>query len=148
MRLYLNYDIHTICNRILEEQLEKLGMPQVQVRFGELVIDGNIPEEKLSELQDNLKAYGISVMESQKSILVQKIKNTIIEMVHMEDKLPSSKVSVYLADKLGHSYGIISSTFSEITYTSIESYIILQKIERAKHLLSTNDLNMSEIAWK
>jgi AraC-like DNA-binding protein len=66
----------------------------------------------------------------------------------MEDKLPLLKVSTLLSEKVGHSYGYISSLFSEVTYTSIENYIILQKTERAKQLMSTNESTITEIAWK
>ena len=89
----------------------------------------------LSELSATLNNYGIAIVESHKSILVQKIKDAIIEMIYMEEKLPTSKTSSYLADKLKHRYGYISNLFSEVTYSSIENFIILQKIERAKQLL-------------
>jgi AraC-like DNA-binding protein len=118
------------------------------ISFWEVELKDNISNDLLNELSSGLNNYGIEIVESHKSILVQKIKDAIIEMVFMEEKLPTSKTSSYLADKLNHRYGYISNLFSEVTYTSIENFIILQKIERAKQLLITNELTITEIAWK
>lgn len=148
MIIYLKYDINAVCKKVLEEQLNKLEVPYSIIGFGEFEIKEAFSNEKKNLLLNNLKNYGIEILESQKSILVQKIKDAIIEMVFMEEKLPASKISTYLADNLKHSYGYISNLFSDITYTSIENFIILQKIERAKQLIATNELTITEIAWK
>lgn len=148
MKLYLKYDIGVICKKILEEQLEKLHLSYSLIGFGEVEIREAESSDKIKELQSNLHHYGIEILESQKSILVQKTKDAIVEMVFMEENLPSSKISAYLAKKLNYSYGYIFNLFSEVTFTSIENYIILQKIERAKQLLATGELNITEIAYK
>jgi len=80
--------------------------------------------------------------------LVQKIKDLIIDMVFNENANVNVKSSVYLAEKLGHSYGYLSNLFSEVTYSSIENFIIIQKIEYAKQLLLNTELNLTEIAFK
>lgn len=148
MKLYIKYDINIICKKILQEQLEKLDLAHTFLGYSEIDIKENIPDGKLSELHANLSNYGIEVVESSKSILVQKIKDAIIEMVYMEDKLPISKISSYLANKLAHSYGYISNVFAEVTYTSIENFIILHRIELAKQLIIINQLSLTEIAHK
>jgi len=148
MNLYIKYDINTACKKILQEQLDKMQLTYAIIGFGEVELKDNIPSAKLKQLSSNLNNYGIEIVGSHKSILVQKIKDAIVEMVYMEEKLPTSKTSSYLADKLKHRYGYISNLFSEVTYTSIENFIILQKIERAKQLLITNELTITEIAWK
>jgi AraC-like DNA-binding protein len=102
--------------------------------------------QKLRELDTCLSIYGIQIVENQKSVLVQKIKDSIVEMVYSEDKLHISN-SAYLSDKLKQRYGYLSSVFTEITYTSIENYILLQKAERAKKLISTNEFTFTEIAY-
>ena len=79
---------------------------------------------------------------------MQRIKDTIIELVNSEERLPSAKFSDFLAQKLNHSYGHISKLFSDVTYTSIENFIILQKIERAKQLIIAGELTLTEIAWQ
>jgi AraC-like DNA-binding protein len=148
MNLYLRYDTYLACKKILQEQFEKLQLSYTFKSYWEVEIPESLPGPTLDELSSNLNQYGIQIGGSQKSILVQKIKDSIVEMVFMEEKLPTSKTSSYLAEKLNHSYGYIANIFSEVTYTSIENFIILQKIERAKELLITNELTITEIAWR
>lgn len=148
MNLYLKYDIPVTCKKVLKDQLEKLQVNYSFISLWEVEISDTLSSSAMSDMSRYFSNYGIEIVESHKSILVQKIKDAIIEMIYMEDKLPVSKTSAYLAEKLNHRYGYISNLFSEVTYTSIENFIILQKIERAKELLITNELTITEIAWK
>ncbi len=148
MTIYIKYDINAICKKILQEQFDKLGLDYLLIGIGEVEIKENISDLKLKQLTSGLKNYSIEIVENYKSILVQKIKDAIMEMVYIEEKLPNSKTSTYLADKLKHSYSYISNLFSDVTYTTIENFIILQKIERAKQLLIINELTITEISWK
>jgi AraC-like DNA-binding protein len=148
MKLYLKYDINKAYKKILEDQLDSLDLSYTLIAFGEVDVRQDIPKLKLKELELRLNEYGIEIVESQRSVMIQKIKDAIVEMVYMDEKLPTSKISTFLAQKLKHSYGYISNLFSDVTYNSIEKYIILQKIERAKQLIITNDFNYTEIAWK
>jgi AraC-like DNA-binding protein len=148
MNLYTRCDINIASRKILQEQLDKLDLRYTILGFGELELLGSVPEGKMQQLIEALSKYGIEIVESPKNILVQKIKDTIIELVYMEDKMTNSKVSAFLASRLNHSYGYLSKLFSETTYSSIENYIILQKTERAKQLIATNSLTFTEIAWK
>ena len=148
MIIYLKYDINAVCRKVLEEQLDKLELSYSILGFAEFETSKNLSNEKKKLLRTNLNHYGIDIVESQKSILVQKTKDAIIEIVFTEEELPFTKISSYLAEKLKYSYGYISNIFSEVTYTSIENFIILQKIDRAKQLIVTNELTFTEIAWK
>lgn len=148
MKIYLKYDMMNVCRTILQEQLEKLGLAYSLEGIGELEIKEPGTDEQVKQLMDALSKYGIEAVETQKSIIVQKIKDVITEMVFMEDELPALKISSYLAEKLNLRYTYLASLFSAITYTSIENFIILQKIERAKQLIITDELTFTEIAWK
>jgi AraC-like DNA-binding protein len=148
MKLYLKYDIHEACKKILHEQLTKLQLTYTLTGFGEVEMKDLISVEQLKQLNSELKNYGIEIVESQKNIMVQKIKDAIIEMVYLEEELPVSKISSYLAGKLNQSYGHLYNLFSEITFTSIEYFIILQKIERAKQLLVAGELTVTEVSYK
>ena len=129
----------------MREQLEILGIDYELLELGEIQIKGSVPQEVFTQLTQNLKRYGIDILNDQKSQLIQRIKNTIIEMIG-SDKLPSSKISFYLSEKLNMNYSYISTIFSEYTSTSIENYIILQKIERTKKLL-LQELSLTEISY-
>lgn len=147
MKMFVKFDFSTLCKKVLEEKLDELGLKFRTVAFGEVEFLEKITPEKLDELTTNLNEYGIEIIENQKTALVQKIKDTIIEMVFSELDI-NVKASVYLAEKLNHSYGYLSNLFSEVTYTSIENFIIMQKIEHAKQLILNNNLTLTEIAYR
>ena len=148
MELYIQYDMNIACKKIMREQLDKLNLNYSLKGFSSVDIKDNISEDTLNQLRISLNNYGIDIIESYKSILVQKIKDAIMELVYMEDKMQTLKISTYLANKLNHSYSYISSLFSDVTFTSIENFIILQKIERVKQLINTDQYTITEIAWK
>ena len=87
------------------------------------------------------------MLNSQKSQLMQRIKDAIVEMIFEKDKMPITTISHYLSDKLNLSYGYLSNVFSEYTYTSIENFIIIQKIEKAKKLIIEEELTLTEISF-
>lgn len=148
MKLFLKFDLHKACQLILEEQLTKQGLTFKTLAFGEIQLKEQLNTTQLTTLSESLGYYGIEVLENQKSILLQKIKESVVELIAHDDEMPNMKISNFLADKLGYSYGYLSNLFSEYTYTSIENFIILQRIERAKQLIGTNEFTFTEIAWK
>ena len=125
-----------------------LNLSHQIIGFGELDLIENISDEKLEDLKSTLEKYGISIVENQKTIIIQKIKDAIIDMVYNEEIDVNVKSSTYLSEKIGQSYGYLSSLFSEVTYTSIENFIILQKIEYTKQLIVNEGLSLTEIAFK
>jgi len=148
MKLHIKYDIHQACKMILQQHLDKLEVPYVLTGLGEIEIKSDIPTEQYQDLELSLKKYGIEIIDNPKNILIQKVKDIIIEMIYLEDKLPNSKISAYIANKLNHSYGHLSNLFSEVTYSSIENFIIMQRIERAKQVIVEDKFTLTEVAWK
>jgi len=147
MKVYLKFDYNILTKKIIQEKLSELGCKYNIAGFGEIDFLENIPDEKINELSAKFESYGIEMVENQKSVLVQKIKDTINELVTSEEPL-NVKSSVFIAEKLNHSYGYLSNLFSDVTYTSIENYIIIQKIELAKQLIISNQLSLTEIAYR
>ena len=147
MKIFIKFDFNTVCRKVLEEKLIKHNINYRILAFGEVDILEKLNSSILHEFTEELKEYGIDIIENQKSVLVQKIKDTIREMIHRPE-LINVKSSVYIAEKLSHSYGYLSNLFSDVTYTSIENYIILQKIEYAKQLILSSDLSLTEIAFQ
>lgn len=148
MIYYLKYDVQTICRRLAEEQLKDSGLAFSILNSGEVEIKQAVPAETLATLNEKLSKKGIEVVASEKIILVQKIKEAIVELVNLEDKLVLSKTSYHLAKTLNCGYRYLSGAFSEITYTTIENYIILRKIEKAKEMIAGSELSFTEIAWR
>ncbi len=147
MKLSVKYDISVTCRRVLQDQLEKLRIPHVINGLGEVTLQESLPPLKQQALIEALKEYGIELVTDQKAALVQKIKDTIIDLIHSEEDLPNVTMSVYLSEQLNHSYSYLSSLFSESCYTSIENFIILQKIERAKQMLAANEYTLTQISY-
>jgi AraC-like DNA-binding protein len=148
MRVFIKFDFNTICNKILEEKLDEIQIKHRILGFGEVEFLEKVSSEKLNLFSQSLNNYGIEIVENQKTILIQKIKDAIVDMVFNEDSVINVKSSVYLSEKLNHSYGYLSNIFSEVTYTSIENFIIMQKIEHTKQLIINNQLSLTEIAFK
>jgi AraC-like DNA-binding protein len=146
--LNIKYDINLACKVILQEHLAKFGIPFEVTGLGEIRVNGNISPEQYEKLETSIKKYGIEIIDNPKTALVQRIKEVIIEMVYMNEKLPDSRISAYIATKLNLSYSYLSKIFTEVTYTSIENYMILQRIERVKQLIIEENLTFTEVAWK
>ena len=136
------------CKMLVKAELEKLNLKHNIVELGEVEIMDDISTEIHNELKINLLQSGLELMDDQRAILVEKIKNIIIELVHYTDEIPKISFSDYLSEKLKHNYSYLSNLFSEVKGTTIEHFIIIHKIERVKELIIYNELNLSEIAYK
>ncbi|MCS3529938.1 AraC-like DNA-binding protein [Chryseobacterium sp. JUb7] len=147
MKMYVKFDFNALCKKILDEKLKEHGLKYRLLNFGEVEFYETLTQEQHKTFKKNLEDYGIEIIENQKTTLVQKIKDTIVELVFSGEIIPV-KASIYIAEKLNHSYGYLSNLFSEVTHTSIENFIILQKIEHAKELIIGNKQSLTEIAHK
>lgn len=136
------------CKMIVRSELEKLGLHATIVELGEVDIKEKLSPQKQNELKIALFAFGLELMEDKKSMLIEKVKNIIVEMIHYTDEPPTFNFSNFLSEKLGYDYNYLSNLFSEVKGTTIEHYIISHKIERAKELLIYNELTLTEIAYK
>lgn len=148
MNIFIKYDISHACKVILQEQVQKLNVDYSIVGLNEIEFKRALPPEQLEELKSHFQKYGIEIIDNQKTTLVQKIKDAIVEMVWRDGNLLNITTSAYLADKLHHSYGYLSNLFSEITFSSIENFVILQKIERAKQMIVSDSYTLTEISYE
>jgi len=148
MKIYLKFDQAVAFKKLVSDLMKKSGLKYELMGNNELSIQRKLNTDDYNKLTSAFAEYGIEFVENQKNTLVQRIKDAITEMVYSDDGPPASKVSVYLAEKLGHSYGYLANVFSEVTYSSIENFIILQRIERAKELLMIDQLTLTEISFK
>jgi len=133
---------------VVKYELEKLGLHYITVDLGEAEIMEEISTEKLNTLGIALKKTGLELMDDKKSILVEKIKTVIIEMVHYRDEQIKINLSDYLSEKLNHNYTYLANLFSEVKGTTIEKFYLHHKIEKVKELLVYDELNLTEIADK
>jgi len=131
----------------VKSELENLGLHYSSVELGEVEIKENISAEQREQLNIALKKSGLELMDDKKSMLVEKIKNVIVEMVHYSNEELKTNFSDYLSEKLHYNYAYLADLFQEVQGTTIEHYIILHKIERVKELLVYDELTLSEIAY-
>ena len=148
MRLYIKYMVSIRCKMVVKAALKDLGLHYVNVDLGTAEIMENISQQQREQLKTNLLKSGLELMDDKKAILIEKIQNVIVEMIHYEDELPKTNFSDYLAEKLNYDYTYLANLFSETKGITIEHFIILHKIERVKELIIYDELNLSEIAWK
>lgn len=136
------------CKMAVKEELKKLGLHFIVVDLGEVDVMETISMEQRNQLKIGLLNSGFELMDDKKSMLIEKIKNVIIEMVHHSDEIIKVNFSNYLSDKLNHDYTYLSNLFSEVQGTTIEHFIISHKTERVKELIIYGEHNITEIAWK
>ena len=133
---------------VVKEELKKLGLHFIVVELGEVEIMEKITAEQRVLLQEGLVNSGLELMDDRRSVLIERIKNVIIEMVHHSQEEIRVNFSHYLSEKLNHDYTYLANLFSEVQGTTIEQFIIAHKIERIKELIIYGELNITEIAWK
>lgn len=148
MKLYIKYMVSTRCKMIVKEELKKLGLHFILVDLGVAEIMENISHEQRELLRASLLADGLELMDDKRAVLIEKIKNVIVEMVHYADEVPKINFSHFLAQKLDYDYTYLANLFSEIQGTTIEQFIIRHKVERIKELIIYDELNITEIAFK
>jgi AraC-like DNA-binding protein len=148
MKIFIKNMVSIRCKMVVKAELEKLGMHYTQVELGEVVIMDALSAENHDLLKKALHKSGLELMDDKKAMLIEKIKNVIIEMVHYMDKLPETKFSNYLSEKLDYDYTYMANIFSEVKGITIEHFIILHKIEKVKELIMYEELNFTEIAYK
>jgi AraC-like DNA-binding protein len=136
------------CKMMVKQELKKLGLNYVIVDLGMVEILEDITKEQRQQLKKNLLKSGLELLDDKKSILIEKIKNAIIEMIHHSDELPKINYSNYIAEKLDYDYTYLANTFSEVKGITIQQFIIINKIEKVKELLLYDELNLTEIADK
>ena len=136
------------CKMIVESEFQRLGMSPISVDLGEIVLDKTPTPEQLMDLDKVLKQYGFERIDDRKSLIIEKIKTTIVELVHYTEGSLSENLSVILTNALHLDYNYLSNLFSEVEGTTIEKYLIAQRIEKAKELIVYDELSLSEIADK
>lgn len=148
MKLYIKHMVSNCCLKTVKAILTDIGIPYIAVELGEVNLEGIVTPAQLDQLKMALLTSGHELMDDKKRVLIEKVKRTIIELVHYTDETPKTTNSEYISKKLEYDYKYLANLFSEVTGTTIEQYIIAHKIERVKELLLYDELNLSQIANK
>ena len=135
------------CKMMVKDELKNLGLRYIIVDLGMVEILEDITKEQREQLKVNLLKSGLELMDDKKSILIEKIKNVIVEMIHYLDELPKENYSDYISEKLGYDYTYLANTFSEVKGITIQQFIINHKIEKIKELLLYDEHTLTEISY-
>ena len=133
---------------VVKAELDKLGLQYRSVDLGDVDIESDITPQQMESRKKSLLQSGLELLEDRRAVMIEKIKQVIIELVHYADEMPRIKTSVYISEKLNHDYTYLANLFSEATGTTIEHYLISHKIEKVKELLLYDMLNLTEISYK
>ena len=148
MKIYIKYMVSQRCKMAVKEELKKLGLHFIVVDLGEIEIMEDISDAQREELKNALLNSGLELMDDKRSILIEKIKSVVVEMIHFNDELPKINYSDYISEKLNYDYTYLSNLFSEINGITIQQFIITHKIERVKELLFYDELSLTEISYR
>ncbi|MEQ8245491.1 AraC family transcriptional regulator [Fulvivirga sp.] len=148
VKLYIKFMVSLRCKMMVKEELSKLGINYVVLDLGMVEVLEDITVEQRAELKRNLLKSGLELLDDKRSILIERIKNVITEMIHHTDELPKVNYSDYISEKLDYDYTYLANTFSEVKGITIQQFIIINKIERAKELLIYDELSLTEISYK
>ena len=148
MKLYIKYMVSVRCKMMVKEELNKLGLKHGTIDLGVVEVLNDLSEEQRQQLRVNLLKSGLELLDDKRSILIEKIKNVIVEMIHHSEEVPRTNYSEYISDKLDYDYTYLSNMFSEVKGITIQQFIIINKIERVKELLLYDELNLTEIAHR
>jgi AraC-like DNA-binding protein len=136
------------CKLAVKDELQKLGLHFITLDLGEVEIMENLSLDQRVHLNEGLLKSGLELMDDKRAVLIEKIVNTITEMIHHTDESPKMNYSNFLSEKLGYDYTYLSNVFSEVKGITIQQFIIINKIERAKEYLIYDELNLTEISYK
>ena len=148
MKLYIKYMVSNRCKLAVKDELKKLGLHYIMVDLGEVEIMEDLSDEARERVRTALFSAGFELMDDKRSVLIERIKNTVIEMIYHSNEVIKTKFSHYLSNKLNYNYTYLANLFSEVQGITIEQFIISHKIEKIKELIIYGELSISEIAWK
>jgi AraC-like DNA-binding protein len=147
-KFYIKFMVSLRCKMVVQQELDLLGLKHGAIDLGVVEILDNVTEEQRLLLKGNLLKSGLELLDDKRSILIEKIKNVITEMIHYSDEVPNTNYSNLISEKLGYDYTYLSNIFSEVKGITIQQFIIINKIERVKELLLYDELNLTEISYK
>ena len=137
------------CISVVKQELDILQLEPVSVQLGEILFAGDLSKETIDKLRFNLASHGFEVLDDRKAMVIEKVKNTVVAIIHGSEGIAVKRnFSHLISSEIGIDYNYISSIFSSTEGITIEQFIILQRTERVKELILYNELSLSEIAYK
>ena len=135
------------CVKVVEDVFKNLGLDVSSVKLGYASFRQS-PKVSLSAIKNMLHKNGFELILSEEEKVVEKIKHCVYDLIHVHQReFERIKYTDYLSEKIKKPYRQLSKAFSKQTKMTVEQFIILEKIERAKELLEEGEMNFSQIAY-
>ena len=148
LTLYIKNMVSSRCVFVVRDELATIALFPARIELGEVEMGENLSFPQLDQLRIALKKSGFELLDDRKSILIQRIKNIIIKLVHYPEERLTTRLSRHLSQQLNYDYTYLSNLFSERQGNTIEKFYILHKIEKVKELLTYHELTLTQIASK
>jgi YesN/AraC family two-component response regulator len=148
MTIYIKNMVCVRCKMVVSAELTQLGLHYTRIDLGQAEIIGDISAAQHEQIRSDLLQSGLELIDDIRSILIEKIKKVIIELVHYSEEPLPINLSLHLSQRLHHNYTYMANIFSATEGHTIERFLIDHKIERVKELLMYDEFNLTEIANK
>jgi AraC family transcriptional regulator len=148
-KLYIKNMVCDRCILVVRNLLDHAGIQYNNIQLGQVELTAPITPDQHESLKTQLSSLGFELLDDRKSAIVTQIKSAIIKLIHNNEIAEfNKKLSVLLVEKLGMDYHYLSNLFSSIEGVTLEKYVILQRIEKAKELLMYDEMNLNEISYE
>lgn len=141
-----------VCNRCIlamEQEVKVMGWTVKEMDLGKVVLNEKPTNEEIQTFKGAIEKIGFELIEDTDKKWVEAIKNAIIHLIYDQNEvLKKYTTSAFLEKELDKEYKWLSTLFSNEEKQTIEQFVIAQKVERVKELLSYQELSISEIAHK
>lgn len=136
------------CKMVVQDELDTAGIAYHSIQLGRVDLIEALNKEEHDDLKEKLIRYGLELLDDKEAILVERIKNVVVEMVHYAEELPRENYSYHISHALNYDYTYLSNQFSRVSGITIQQYIIQHRVERVKEMILYDELNMTEIAYQ
>ena len=144
-KLYVRYMVSLRCKMIVKEELKKLDLQYSFSPYGGIEFLDKVAQKDLSTLKTNLQKSGLDLLNVYESKLIERIINTIIEVIHYFDELPNLSYAEIIAKNLNEANESVLKIFTEVVGMSVVQFVVVQKVERIKEFLLYDEVPLSEI---
>lgn len=148
MKLVIKNMVCPRCVEAVRSVFDQLGLPIADIELGQVHLASPPTEEQELLLRSNLRARGFELLDDRQTQLINTIKSLIIDQIHYQDEPSPHNFSTLLAEQLHYDYAYLSRLFSAVEGRTIEKFILAQKVEKVKELLTYDELTLSEIAFQ
>lgn len=146
-RYLLSNMLSDCCLKLLLIELDRMGVEVRKSKLGDISIAWNPEITEQEKIESLFKSLGFGILNDKESVLIEELKRVVIELVHHTTFNAMVRNSDFIVSRFDKSYQHLSTLFSRHENITLEKYIILQRIEKVKELLQSDELSLSEIAY-